>query len=88
MVTYPNGIRPIIEYRIPNNRVEGTPPDCITTKYSEKFITHNLNKTVVIFTKDLISVGCTDITPEAAKYIWEKYCESFPVKSKEVILQS
>ena len=57
------------------------------TKASGLTVMHNSIPTRVVFTRELISIGCTDITVDAAKYIIDKYKEAFPELTKEVILQ-
>lgn len=52
-------------------------------------IRHNGSRTSVSFTKDKLSIGCTDISVEAAKWIMERYNEALPKEEKRtVIIQS
>lgn len=78
--------RPKIDYRIPNSRLESIQP-FKETVYVDKFVTHNGYKTSVILKKDLISIGCTDFTPEVMYYIVEQYEKNFNKEKKEVVLQ-
>lgn len=51
-----------------------------------KNINHNGSSCKVIIRKDLISIGCSDITPEAAKYIWETWQKEFKDPNREIVL--
>lgn len=39
----------------------------------KRLVMHNQFPAVIVFHKDRVSVGCTDITPEALEYIHEEY---------------
>lgn len=54
---------------------------------SEDRILHNGKLTRVVFTKDTISIGCTDISVDAAKFILRKYLECFPDQDKIIVFQ-
>lgn len=72
-------------------------PERIVIRFTQGRLMHNKEAGTVFessvakfsITKDLISIGCTDITPEAAKFILDKYNEFFPpVRSDRIIIQS
>lgn len=52
-----------------------------------RIICHNGTPTRVVLTEKTISVGCSDITPEAAQFILDKWKESFGT-AKIVVLQN
>lgn len=51
-----------------------------------KLLHNNLNCRVVL-RKDLVSIGCSDITPEAIRYLLDEYERAFPETAEEVVLQ-
>lgn len=57
--------------------------------YDDKIL-HDGKIVKVVLRKDLITVGCTDVTPEALRFLLEKYdeqnwCESVLLQSAKVI---
>jgi hypothetical protein len=52
---------------------------------SGKTVTHNGTQTRVVLRKTKISVGCSDITPEALEYVLAEYKKAFG--DGEVVLQ-
>lgn len=53
----------------------------------EKRVYHNSQPCKVVLRKDKISVGCSDITPEAAKFIYERWFKEFGVQAeREVVI--
>ena len=48
-------------------------------------ITHNGNPTRIVFRKDVISVGCTDVTREALEEVYRRYQEY--LKRDEYVVQ-
>jgi hypothetical protein len=53
---------------------------------SGKTVTHNGTQTRVVLRKKKISVGCSDITPEALEYVLNEYKKAFG--DGEVVLQA
>ncbi len=50
-------------------------------------ITHDGIPCRVVMTKDKISIGCSDITPEAMRYISTIYGEKFPAMEISYVIQ-
>lgn len=57
---------------------------------TDGIIKHNFNETArVVVRRNLISIGCTDITPEAARHVlaqWDKHYGNKP-EPTEVLVQ-
>lgn len=48
---------------------------------------HNGKTTRFVLRRNLISVGCSDVTPEALGVIWQEYLLRFP-RDEEFIIQA
>lgn len=49
-------------------------------------IYHNDELCLVVLKKDVIKIGCSDITPDAAFLIVERWKKEFTVEDREVII--
>ena len=49
-------------------------------------VKHNDKATRVVLSSDLISIGCTDITPVAAEFILDKWRKEFTIH-KQIVMQ-
>lgn len=49
-------------------------------------VKHNGNPCRVILKKNMISIGCSDITPEAAEFIFQKWKDNFGATTTVVVL--
>ena len=78
------------------NMIEGTqyiPQQCVSDANMRPQITieggivkHNGKSVRVVLSSDLISVGCTDITPVAAEFILDKWRKEFTIH-KQIVMQ-
>lgn len=50
-------------------------------------VKHNGVSCRVVLRKGMISVGCSDVTPEAARFLLDEYEKSFPEPITEIVLQ-
>lgn len=59
----------------------------ISFNEADQKVYHNTQPCKVVLRKNKISVGCSDITPEAAKFIYERWLKEFGGEAeREVVL--
>ena len=71
-----------------NSEGYATPPNSSPSRpkitYENGEFRHNGVRCRIVFRSNLISIGCTDITPDAVRKLWEEYESRFDT----VVLQS
>lgn len=59
---------------------------CISLSCENKIL-HDCKPCRVVLRKHKISVGCSDITPQALKFLLDEYNKSFKPEEREVVIE-